>query len=79
MAVCARSHQASEISQRSQSAFANQIVSTGGLIKLTASAVWGPGQHQIHVLVQSRPRLQLLQVFQRIEESILDKAALSHG
>lgn len=70
--VCSRSpHAASELRKAPDVFFARETVSS--LTSCTASAVRGVGRHKFHVLVQSRIRLQLMQVFQLVERSMRDR------
>lgn len=55
------------------------LMSGAGVTLRTANAVRRVGQHQVHVLAQSGTPLQLVQVFQLIEKSVLDKTILLHS
>lgn len=61
---------------------AKDIVSGAGVSPRTASAVPGSERHQVHVLVQTRAQLQLMQVIQVTEKVSLIKphflSATSH-
>lgn len=72
MAVCSRRHLvAHELHSVLDVLFANDIVTGAGLSPRTESAVRAVGEHHVHVLLQSRTRVQPIQVFQLIEKSIV--------
>lgn len=73
IAICSKSHHvALEPHSVLNILFAKHIFRGAGLTLRTPSAVRGVGQHQFHVLRQSRTRPQVMHVFQLNEKRILD-------
>lgn len=80
VAVCSRNHHfAHEPRSVLAVLFAEDTVSRAILTSRTASVVEGNGHQQVHVLLHSRTRLQLMQVFHLTEKRITDEAVLSRG